>query len=43
MSPDFKSTLIPFNPSFPEGSKYIGHESPPKFNVVDISHENLSL
>ena len=24
-------------------SKYIGHSSPPKFKVVDISHEYLSL
>ena len=28
---------------FPDGSKYIGQASPPKFMVVDISQLNLSL
>ena len=30
-------------PTFFLGSKCIGHGSPPRFNVVDISQLNLSL
>jgi len=41
MSPGFKSILTPLG--LPIGLTYIGQGSPPRFIVVEISQENLSV